>query len=294
MPAPRSDAGRVAASTRTRHLVAGPRRAGHVLGVFRTAVYVGFSPSAGSDLVAVETTDGLRLPCAATLAVPSSAAPFQAISVGDDAQVGEDRIDIGTVALDVVRWWTPRRPRTVTLVTHAEARLDEVAGLLPALSSELEERLGSLMAALTASNSALLSAPTNALLGLGPGLTPEGDDLLAGVLVALHAAVATRPLARELGDVVAGQAATRTTTLSAALLREAADGYAIPALVDLVDALDEAQPADLSGSASTHPRLAVAVLPLLAVGHTSGTALAHGALAAARLRATMAARGEES
>ncbi len=63
---------------------------------------------------------------------------------------------------------------------------------------------------------------------------------------------------------------TRTTALSATLLRHAAAGRGIPEVTRLIDAL--------AGSGD----LAAATARLLAVGHSSGTALAHGVLAATR------------
>jgi hypothetical protein len=89
--------------------------------------------------------------------------------------------------------------------------------------------------------------------------------------------------------VVRSDAANRTTSISAVLLREAADGFAVPALVALVDALH--QGSDL-GRPTTPAALEQVVVRLLAVGHSSGAALAHGAVAAARLHATMPARSE--
>jgi hypothetical protein len=289
MPDQRSEATRAAASTRTRHLLAGPRRSGKVLSVFPTAVYVGFSADEGSELVAVETSDGLRLPRAVTLAAASNARPLRAVRAGDDAYVGEGRLDVGLLRLDVVRWWSPRRPRTVNSAGYDDARLDAVSRLLPALPTELEDRLRFLTRALEAHGSADVQDAVTALLGLGPGLTPEGDDVLAGLLVGLAAVPRERPLARRLGDVVTGLAASRTTTLSAALLRDAADGFAVPALVDLVDALHEVEH---SHRTTSHRTLADVVVRLLAVGHTSGAALAHGAVAAARLLAASPTRGE--
>ena len=286
LPGQRSQATRAAASTRTRHLLAGPRRPGQVLGVFPTAVYVGFSAVEGSELVAVETADGLRLPRAVTVAAASSARPLRAIRIGDDAHVGEGRLDVGPLALDVVRWWSPWRPETLT-TWYDDARLDAVSRLLPALPADLEDRLASLTAALETSRSADLQDAVTALLGLGAGLTPQGDDVLAGLLVGLAAAPRARPLAHRLGDVVTGLASSRTTTLSAALLRDAADGFAVPALVDLVDGLREVEHSHRTTSRRT---LADVVVRLLAVGHTSGAALAHGAVAAARLHVAVPTR----
>lgn len=59
------------------------------------------------------------------------------------------------------------------------------------------------------------------LIGLGPGLTPSGDDVLVGVEAALHAL--GRPSAGFLGRAV-GDVDARTTTVAATLLRHAARG----------------------------------------------------------------------
>src|SRR5262249_58187285 len=71
-------------------------------------------------------------------------------------------------------------------------------------------------------------------LGRGPGLTPQGDDVLAGYLAG---AAAYGIAADDVRALVDSEAATRTTTLSAALLRHAAVGEAIPQVGGLLDAL---------------------------------------------------------
>ena len=234
MSAPRSIATPVAASTRTRHLVAGPHRQGRVLGVFPSAVYLEFATRGVLELLAVETADGLRLPCAATLGAASSARPLTAVRAGDDARAGECHIDVGPLVFDVVRWWTPRRPRSVTPAAYDDARLALVSRLLPALPPDIGERLAALTTALAAARADDVAGAATALLGLGDGLTPLGDDVLAGLLVTFaatppaEATHATEPLARLLADAVADEAPTRTTTLSAALLRNAADGSRCP------------------------------------------------------------------
>ena len=115
-------------------------------------------------------------------------------------------------------------------------------------------------------------------MGLGPGLTPAGDDVLAGALATLPAFGAQR-----LAEALARQVRFRmpaTTVLSAALLDRACAGEAVPELTGLLRAC--------AGSGA--PRVADAVAALGRVGHTSGTALGHGALAA--LRAAASARVE--
>ena len=82
------------------------------------------------------------------------------------------------------------------------------------------------------------------LVGLGPGLTPSGDDLLVGVEAALHALDQPSAgfIALAMGDVEA-----RTTPLAATLLRHAAAGEFAERLHALLAALvgsdDQAIPA---------------------------------------------------
>jgi hypothetical protein len=64
------------------------------------------------------------------------------------------------------------------------------------------------------------------LAGLGPGLTPSGDDFLAGVMLALH----SQPLAEDFKTLLCASlydaAVGRTTRLSLAFLKAARDGMA--------------------------------------------------------------------
>jgi hypothetical protein len=94
-----------------------------------------------------------------------------------------------------------------------------------------------------------------ALLGRGAGLTPSGDDALAGALLVARALAG--------GDLMADAVRARlgaTTAVSAALLDAAADGYAARPVVTLVDAA-------VAGDAGAVSRALPAVL---AIGHTSG------------------------
>ena len=77
-----------------------------------------------------------------------------------------------------------------------------------------------------------------ALVGLGPGLTPAGDDWLAGWLLAQHLGEDLRGL-RNLEGLIVALAAERTTTLSRALLTCAAAGEADAAWHTLLATLAE-------------------------------------------------------
>ncbi len=113
-----------------------------------------------------------------------------------------------------------------------------------------------------------------ALVGLGPGLTPSGDDLLGGALVALH--LLDRPdLAEALWHGIGGALETGTNAISRAHLAAAARGLggaALHAILnDLVTGKTDLLPARLTaidriGHCSGWDALAGAVLALRAAG----------------------------
>ena len=105
------------------------------------------------------------------------------------------------------------------------------------------------------------------LAGLGWGLTPAGDDWLAGLLAWAWLA---HPRAQDVGVAVVRAAAPRTTTLSAAFLRSAAQGECDAAWQALLAALASGLPARLDnptrvvlahGATSGADRLAGLVYP---------------------------------
>jgi hypothetical protein len=222
-----------AASTAVRDLLA-PGRTGQVVAVFSTCAYV----ELGGRLVAVEAAGGLRLPCAVLLGARAVPRPLAGVRAGDDASTGPGGLRVGSLTVRVARWWAPAAPRGARRLGPAPAT--------PGLTSAVLD-----------------------LLGRGPGLTPAGDDLLAGLLVGL----AGRPDLRDpLAATVLAAAPRRTTWLSAELLAHAALGRAAPAVIAVADALAG------YGDDDALPR---ALPALLAVGHTSGAALARGLLLAA-------------
>jgi hypothetical protein len=95
------------------------------------------------------------------------------------------------------------------------------------------------------------------LLGLGPGLTPSGDDLLCGALVALHA-IGRVDAAQDLYAAIVNRNPASTSLLSWASLRAAADGQGGEPLHALVVGVLENRKIDRE-------------LEILSrVGHTSG------------------------
>jgi hypothetical protein len=120
------------------------------------------------------------------------------------------------------------------------------------------------------------------LLGLGPGLTPAGDDWLAGWLLGQHLGgdlrepAPSRPKGlRDLEGLIVEVAAERTTTLSRAFLACAAAGEADEAWHELLDALAK-ESANQRISESANQRIEEAAARILRHGATSGAAMLAG------------------
>ncbi len=156
----------------------------------------------------------------------------------------------------------------VELTHHAE--LDSLARLVlnPVANSPLpakilqaaEQNIPLLFSSIQPLDSSLLRKAAKGLAGLGPGLTPAGDDLLLG---AMHGICATKPEAeaRELSNLIARAAAPRTHVLSASWLEAAAEGEAAEPWHTLVAA----------ASARDERSLRNAISRILPTGHTSGS-----------------------
>jgi Protein of unknown function (DUF2877) len=106
------------------------------------------------------------------------------------------------------------------------------------------------------------------LIGLGPGLTPSGDDFLSGALAVLDALGERRPHAALAQAVVDG--AALTSPLSACFLRAAAGGHIGEQLHDAVAALIVGD-VDAAIAAARH------------IGHSSGWDMLAGAATALRI-----------
>jgi Protein of unknown function (DUF2877) len=109
------------------------------------------------------------------------------------------------------------------------------------------------------------------LLGLGPGLTPSGDDYLGGLLVALSL-VGRSAVRDHLWQALHPLTIGRTTAISRAHLAAAAEGLGSAALHHALGAI-------LSGATE---KIAAACAGLAKVGHTSGWDALAGALSVLR------------
>lgn len=255
------------ASAAVRDVLDAPRAAARVIAAFPAAVYL---EVAGTPrVVALVSRHGVVLPNAVVvedLVWAADLGPAAAATIGDGA------VDLDGTRVIADRTWYP----AVVLPTDADlpARLARMEAATSAPEGAHAEQLLAgtrrLVAVLAARDVAAAFDVASMLLGLGPGLTPSGDDILAGALAAGRAAArAVRHVAgdawlADFGAQVAMLAPGRTTTLSASLLWHAARGEVAEPARHVLRAL--------GGQTPLEPALAA----LLRVGHSSGRDLAAG------------------
>jgi hypothetical protein len=169
-----------------------------------------------------------------------------------------------------------RRREMVSSVRHLNGSAAQ--GQLPRASPRWADRLSHATKAVRAAYAGRerqeLMAAATALCGLGEGLTPQGDDWLAGWLLALHLADPPESecwTVAALGADLLCAAAGRSPLLSRALLAAAVAGEASESWHNLLHEMARF-PADAH-------RLEQAVRSILAHGATSGDAMLKGFLA---------------
>jgi hypothetical protein len=109
-------------------------------------------------------------------------------------------------------------------------------------------------------------AEGEALVGLGPGLTPSGDDLLLGLFAVLNLPGGPCEPFRDLGRQIVARAAERTHAISLCALRAAAEGRVRARVVALLSAL----------IAGEREATLAALRAVLAIGSTSGRDIVAG------------------
>ena len=145
---------------------------------------------------------------------------------------------------------------------------------LPAdpLTRRLYAALVALHAAIRKREPLAAAGAARGLLGLGPGLTPSGDDALAGALAALvwlgAGAGSLRPVVAGIAAAAREEAPARTTHISARLLHHAAEGALYAPALAVGAAL-------LAGDATALER---AVPALFVLGASTGRDVATGLL----------------
>jgi hypothetical protein len=185
------------------------------------------------------------------------------------------------VTFDTASVWTCVLPRWRATPPRVSANLAWLQGALrqrrlaqrPALGAfdraaldVLEERAASLRISLREHEGALATAQARSLLGLGPGLTPAGDDFLVGLFAVLH--LPDSPCERWLqgGAHVLQDAERATNEISLAALRSAGCGRVRDSIAVLLREL-------LRGGGTP---LQAALARVLAIGASSGCDIAAG------------------
>ena len=299
LPAERTGAhapgpGAASASVLVRDLLTGPVRPAAVVAAGPRAAYL----DVGGRLVAIVAAGGVRLPCAVVLVDPAARPPGVAVSgpagpgpavgpaladgrpaalavgtasaVGRPAAlaVGEGAVHVGGHRAVAVRRWFDPRVRLTGLDPAAVARLRATVRARPCGDALLPAGAAGRLAEQLAGGRH--RAAVSELVGRGTGLTPAGDDLLAGALAALRAA--RSPAADGLGAATRDLVPGRTSHLSAALLVAADEGAVVPEAEAVLRALVPPHAPGLAvGDAVDR-----AAGRLLGVGHTSGWHLAAG------------------
>jgi hypothetical protein len=213
---------------------------------------------AGSDTLDLRAV-GVRAGMSGTLTAASCVVGQTALVVRfADAQRWSPRI----APMDPGPWLSRgTRARDLARATCVPGGLASIPTARPVLEA--------LAAAIEARDPARTTAAARRLIGLGPGLTPSGDDALTGVAASLHAV--GHPCRGALADAL-DDLDSMTTTVAAAMLRHAARGDVAERTHHLLAAL--LAPTEAPGA------LDDAIRETVAWGATSGSDLLSGVLLA--------------
>jgi hypothetical protein len=264
------------ASTGVAGVLRGRVRKARVLLSLPTAVYLLVPTAAGPDVVAVLTSDAARSPLGCVLFRPADAdgRPLVSVPRGASAEVGGGRVTVGDLTISAAAWWDPRpklpHPCPTLLPEGVRQLRAAVFGegvrqssfVLPGLRGGPSGPLAALRGAVRRADLDVALRTATKLIGVGAGLTPSGDNVLAGTAAGL--VLLGHPAGARFGATVTSLAAGHTTELSRALLRHAAAGRVSGEFAAVLSGL--------VGKGPTTP----AINALMATGPTSGRALALG------------------
>ena len=249
------------ASLALHRLLREPLQAGRVIAVLPDVIYLDFGEYAGEpQVIALTAPDVICLPNAITLKLPGQDGPAPPAGTEeparlagredrtagredrtagreDGAWVGNGRVLARGMDVQVRRWWDP----SPVVGPLSRGRLEHGVASLARVFSAAEHRPGldghdapaALAARCAAGDLASAVEIAESLVGLGPGLTPSGDSMISGLLLALRLLGGATAggakavwLAEWLGAAVTCYAEQRTTALAATLLHCAARGQA--------------------------------------------------------------------
>ncbi len=261
----------------------GARFGGRVVAAFGSAFYV----ELGSGLVCIATRAVEPGPLT-VLTSGSGGLDWRRIGITprQPVQASASGLEIpGLIRIDLTNCdrWTPPAPPVSPTEASITAGLAALSAVMPAdlstlgfgafikpvrhragLPREVEAAAAPVAAACqwasvaVSAGAADLPLWSTRLVGLGPGLTPSGDDFLGGMLIALRT-LGAEAARRQLSWVVCPLLEARTNQISAALLDAAVEGYGGASLHMALNAL-------LGGGSG----LAPAIAGVARIGHSSG------------------------
>lgn len=248
-----------------------------------------------------------------TIRAESSGWGGLAVQAGDPVTMDSRQLSIGadggpTVLLPGAREWFAKRVELAGLAAaDFQLRAEAIASALDARGvrggilegsterNDFEEGVAAglqtgrdcLVAAIRSGDADRIGEAALQLLGLGPGLTPAGDDFLCGLALLASQPGGRLGAAREVLSDVVTRNAERTTELSWTTLQETLRGRAREALLELLSQLFRGKAEDHAGLAR---QLRVPLDRVIGIGHTSGTDILCGLEAGLRLEAELRAR----
>jgi hypothetical protein len=254
---------------------------GKVAAVFERSFYV----TLGEAWVCLVPKGGGLGPLNVECREASLAGAIKGLRIGDPAVVENKSLRAGSVlvlSLESAKEWRPAPPTgwNRDSIERGLAKLRAVIGsrVLPqeglavliadsstrpnavaeAARVPLQDMQSMLRKAIKGNHHSLDAAKLVPLIGLGPGLTPSGDDAIGGALIALHL-LGEDSVLDLIWHELAPHARTATGDISFAHLSAAAEGFGHEAIHHLINKVMEGG-ADLSGALDT----------VHAIGHTSG------------------------
>jgi len=188
------------------------------------------------------------------------------------------------VAIDGIAPWRPaplspasRARAAASAIRASLPHIGEPRGLARLLTADhagdlvldtARSHVAALTRASAADDASAFADAARPLLGLGPGLTPSGDDFVGGALFARRVLVGMTPAWEAAATRLVADAVTLTHPISARLLADLAAGEAWAPLHDLAAAL----------AAEDGERAITTARAVTLLGHTSGWDLLAGLL----------------
>jgi hypothetical protein len=186
-----------------------------------------------------------------TLNLKSNEGIFERIKLGDSICI-QDRCMIFSksdilISIDKADTWEPANPSSTALSPiERERRISKICQQVPDKSGVFSSvKMDRLRSAILSGNGTNIIDVLEPFLGLGPGLTPSGDDLVLGILLTLNrwGRVLYPSLSMErINRPIIQASRQRTTALSASLIECAANAQADERLILALDSLVTGSP----------------------------------------------------